>query len=319
MTAAPHIMDADFRLRQTTPEAVRSAFGLLTDLSSADSRSLEALVRINTHLQTTLDIQSLIKIFADEMHGLVSFDGLCYAYPDHDLVVELGKSARNICVYRLIVSNDLLGELTISRRRKFTLHETQTIEHLLCALVYPLRNALTYLSALRAAHKDALTGVNNRSALDSALVREVDMARRHRTSLSLIMMDLDRFKSINDTYGHAAGDTIIKAFTGVVDTVIRKSDMLFRFGGEEFVLLLSNTTRTGAILLAERIRLAVEQSIISTGHQIVPITVSLGVANLGPDDTHQSLFEKADQALYHAKSEGRNCVRCLTHGIAEIA
>lgn len=312
-------MDADFHLGQTTPEAVRSAFGLLADLSTADSQSLEAVVRINTHLQTTLDIQALIRIFADEMHGLVSFDGLRYAYPDHDLVVESGKSARNNCVYRLIVGNDLLGELRLSRRRKFTLHETQTIEHLLCALVYPLRNALTYLSALRAAHKDSLTGVNNRSALDSALVREVDMARRHHTSLSLIMMDIDRFKSINDTYGHTAGDEIIKAFTGVVDTVIRKSDMLFRFGGEEFVVLLSNTTRAGAILLAERIRQAVEQSMITTGHQIVPITVSLGVANLGPADTHQSLFEKADKALYNAKSEGRNCVRYLTHGTAEIA
>lgn len=106
---APHIMDAAFDLGQTTPEAVRSAFGLVTDLSTADSQSLEAVVRINTHLQTTLDIQALIKIFADEMQNLVPFDGLRYASPVHDLVVELGKGARNTCSYRLIARTDLLG------------------------------------------------------------------------------------------------------------------------------------------------------------------------------------------------------------------
>lgn len=316
---APHIMDADFHLGQTTPEAVRSAFGLMSDLSAADSQSLEAVVRINTHLQTTLDIQALINIFADEMQRFVPFDALRYSSSAHDLVVELGKGARNICSYRLIAGTDLLGELRFSRRRKFTVLETQTIEHLMCALVYPLRNALTYLSALRAAHKDPLTGVSNRSALDTSLAREVDMARRHRTSLSLIMMDIDRFKSINDNYGHTAGDEVIKAFTAVVGTAIRKSDMLFRFGGEEFVVLLSNTARAGAVLLAERIRQAVEQSLVSIGHQVVPITVSLGVSTLSPTDTQQSLFEKADKALYNAKSEGRNCVRYLTHNAAEIA
>ncbi len=316
--AAPHYMDTGVTLRQTTPEAVRAAFEPIANLSNADHQSLEAVVRINTLLQTTLDIRALIQLFADELHQLVSFDGFRYRCHAQELEINIGKPARNSCAYRLIVREDLLGELKLSRRRKFTVHETQAIEHLLCALIYPLRNALTYLNALRAAHTDPLTGTNNRGALDATLAREVEMARRHHTPLSLIIMDIDRFKSVNDTYGHSAGDDIIKTFAEVVGNVIRKTDMLFRYGGEEFVVLLSNTTRTGAMLLAERIRSGIEQTLVRTSRNNVSITVSLGVSSLAPGDTHQSLFEKADQGLYEAKHSGRNCVRYFTQSPVEI-
>ena len=317
--AAPQFMDTGFTLGQTTPEAVRSAFAPLSDLSNADNQSLEAVVRINTLLQTTLDIESLIKLFADELQQLVPFDGFRYRSLPHGMEINIGKAARNSCAYRLLVREDLLGELKLSRRRKFTAQETQTIEHLLCALIYPLRNALSYLNAVRAAHKDPLTGASNRGAFDGSLIREVDMARRHGTPLSLLVMDIDRFKSVNDTYGHAVGDEVLKSFAGVVSNAIRKTDMLFRYGGEEFVVILSNTTRAGAMLLAERIRCGVEQTLVHTGRYTVPVTVSLGVSCLGAGDTHQSLFDKADKGLYQAKREGRNRVHCLSSNPTEIA
>ena len=186
------------------------------------------------------------------------------------------------------------------------------LEHAVCALIYPLRNALTYLAALRAAHRDPLTGTSNRAALNNSMLREVELARRHSTSLSMIVVDIDLFKSINDTYGHSVGDDVICSLTGIIDKIIRKSDMLFRFGGEEFVVLLSNTNREGALLLAERIRRGVEQTSVRTERRTIPITVSLGVATLAATDSAQSLFEKADKALYIAKSEGRNCVRSFS-------
>lgn len=308
----PQLLDSAVTLGGTTADAVKLFFQPLTDLSNADSQRLGAVLRINTALQTTLDIHVLIKLFADELGRLLPFDGLRYHHASHDLDIELGKSGRHSCSYRLLVHEDVLGELKISRRRKFSANEAMLIEHVVCALSYPLRNALTYLAALRAAHRDPLTGTSNRAALDSSLLREVELARRHGTALSMIVVDIDLFKSINDTYGHSIGDDVIKSLTTIIGKVIRKSDMLFRFGGEEFVVLLSNTDREGALLLAERIRRGVEQTSVRTQHRNIPITVSLGVATLAASDTAQMLFDKADKALYMAKSEGRNCVRSLT-------
>ena len=179
-------------------------------------------------------------------------------------------------------------------------------------------NALTYLSAVRAAQKDPLTGINNRAAMDSALTREIEMARRHRTPLSLIVMDIDKFKSINDTYGHTTGDEIIKAFTKVVDGIIRKTDMLFRYGGEEFVVIMSNTGRDGSMLLAERIRRGIERMEVLVPQRRSPVTVSLGVASLNGKEDGKALFKRADQALYQAKASGRNCV-CLAGRSAALA
>jgi len=309
--ATPQLLDSGFHLGQMTPDAMKIAFHPASDLSKADTQSLGAVLRINAALQTTLDIYGLITLFAGELGRLVPIDSIRYRHDRHELDIGTGKGGRHSCSYSLIVGEELLGELKVSRRRKFTADEVTLIEHVVSAMIYPLRNALTYLAALRAAHKDPLTGTSNRAALDTTLVREVEMARRHATALSMIVIDIDLFKAINDSFGHAIGDEVIKNLTCVIDKVIRKSDMLFRFGGEEFVVLLSNTERDGALLLAERIRREVEKTTVRTTHRHVPITISLGVATLANDDSAQMLFEKADRALYQAKASGRNCVRCL--------
>lgn len=280
------------------------------ELANSNNDNLSAALRLNTVLQTTLDIGGLIKLFADELIILLPFDGFTYRNNTHDIAIGFGKPARHKCSYRLIVGDENLGEVTLSRRRKFQDRETSTVEHLLVGLVCPLRNALTYLSAVRAAQKDPLTGVNNRAAMDSSLAREIEMARRHHLPLSLIVMDIDKFKSINDTYGHAVGDEIIKSFANVVNGIIRKTDMLFRYGGEEFVVIMSNTGRDGSMLLAERIRRGIERMEVLLPQCRLPVTVSLGVASLNGKEDGKSLFDRADQALYQAKTSGRNCV-CL--------
>jgi len=280
------------------------------ELSKVRNDNLSAALRLNTVLQTTLDIDSLIKLFADELIISMPYDGFSYRNSALEIDISFGKAGRHKCSYRLIVGAENLGEITLSRRRKFQDQETAAMEHLLVGLVCPLRNALTYLSAVRAAQKDPLTGINNRAAMDSSLAREIEMARRHRMPLSLIVMDLDKFKSINDNHGHATGDEIIKTFTKVVNGIIRKTDMLFRYGGEEFVVIMSNTGRDGSLLLAERIRRGIEKLEVLLPKARIPVTVSLGVASLNGKENAKTLFNRADRALYQAKAEGRNCV-CL--------
>jgi diguanylate cyclase (GGDEF)-like protein len=266
-------------------------------------------LKIANELQTTLDITKLIEIYSKEINNLVPHDSITFENKPNNIEVTIGTRARNSCSYQLVVAAQSLGQLKLSRKRKFTDSETELLEYLLCGLVYPLRNALSYNAALIAAAKDPLTGVNNRSSMNSTIIRETELARRHETPLSLVEVDIDYFKQVNDNYGHAAGDEILKTVANVVQNCIRSSDILFRSGGEEFILVLSNTGKRGALLLAERIRKAIEKHKFIYNDTVISVTASIGVSCYEKGDNSESLYEKADNALYQAKHAGRNCVR----------
>lgn len=273
------------------------------------SEDLEKALRLSGMLQTTLEVTKIIEIVAHELSKLVDYQHISYIHKELNISHTFGKASTHSCSYRLIVSGEALGELVLSRRKKFSKLETSLIETLLCGVVYPLRNALLYQKALEAAHRDPLTGVNNRASMDSSIDREMNLAKRHNTELSLLTMDIDHFKKINDTYGHSMGDCVIKAVAEAATAAIRSSDMVFRFGGEEFVILLSNTGKEGASLLADRLRQKIEDTCIICDGTQVSATVSIGLTCLQKDDTSNDLFTRADAALYHAKDSGRNCCK----------
>ena len=264
---------------------------------------------IASALQSTLDLEKLIEIFSMEIQGLLPHTGIRFVSEDGEDQLSHGKAGRHRCSYRLVVAEQALGELTISRGKPFKQNESILLEYLLCGLVYPLRNALMYKRALTAALKDPLTGVNNRSALNAALVRETELARRHKSPLSIIMMDIDYFKQVNDRYGHLAGDFVLRSIADAIGNCTRRSDIIFRSGGEEFLIVLSNTAGEGALLLAERIRRTVASGDYQYGDHPILVTASFGVACYEDGESSDELLEKADRALYDAKADGRNCVR----------
>ena len=272
---------------------------------------LQKALKLSGILQTTLEVDKLIDIFAHEIIKLVSYQCISYNHQEQDISHVIGQeTGEHSCTYRLVVAGESLGELVISRNKKFAKPETTLIETLLCGLVYPLRNALLYQKAVEAAHKDPLTGVNNRASMDEIIDREVNLSTRHGTELSLLAIDIDHFKKVNDTYGHAMGDCVIKAVAEASKAAIRTSDMVFRYGGEEFLILLSNTDREGATLLADRLRQKIEETCIICDGTHVSATVSVGVTCMkAKDDSRSELFSRADAALYQAKSSGRNCVK----------
>jgi diguanylate cyclase (GGDEF)-like protein len=161
-----------------------------------------------------------------------------------------------------------------------------------------------YDSAVR----DGLTRVYNRQYFDERIASEFSYAYRHFIPLSVIMMDLDRFKSVNDTYGHPVGDVVLKTVAATVMRIIRTEDMLARYGGEEFVILARNTDAHSVFVLAERIRQAVEKQTIPVSNGVLRQTLSAGTATLENRDVGSAaeLVAAADEALYHAKSTGRN-------------
>ena len=157
------------------------------------------------------------------------------------------------------------------------------------------------------AEKDFLTGLINRRKFYEVLLQEKERSARYGRALSLIMFDIDHFKKVNDTYGHAVGDQVLKTTASVVSEHIRKADILGRIGGEEFAVLATEATTESALALAEKIRRAIE----TTHHDHAGIiTVSLGVSSYDNGLTLDEFVRRADEALYEAKNKGRNRVRC---------
>jgi len=155
---------------------------------------------------------------------------------------------------------------------------------------------------------DGLTGVHNKRYFHETLEREVSRCKRYGRVLSLIVFDIDLFKSVNDTYGHIAGDAVLRQLASLVRVNIRREDIFARVGGEEFALILPETQGPEASAVADKIRKLVEASEFSFDTITIPVTVSLGVGSLDPADSAESLFAKADANLYRAKQAGRNRV-----------
>lgn len=265
--------------------------------------------QLSHQLQSSLDIDEVLSQFSSAIKPYVAHDYLGYTNEQKSCAFSVGKNARCRLSHKLAIKDERLGQLVLSRKGKFSKAEMDTIEHVISVLLYPLRNALLYREALRAAQKDALTGIGNRAALNKALGREIEVAHRHKRTLGMIVFDIDHFKKINDTYGHNTGDCLLKALTRATEDTIRISDQVFRFGGEEFIVLLPETELKGVQLLAERIRRNVEDlECVCEGHHI-KMTASFGIATLSADETEESFFIRADKALYKAKNDGRNCTR----------
>lgn len=261
-------------------------------------------------LQTTLDIGELMGLLMQEMQSHVEFEGLRYRDSEQNLEITKGKADRHVVSFTLTIKGQTLGEISFSRPNAFSDDEMRTFEDLLIALLYPLRNTLEHRKALLSALIDPLTGVNNRAAMDVVMKREVELAKRQQSNLSVILLDIDYFKKVNDTYGHSAGDLCLQSVAQCIGESIRGSDLLFRCGGEEFLVLLSQTELEGATQLAERIRIHVSSLNLPVVGE-TPLTVSLGVAELTAQDDVASIYERADRALYQAKRSGRNQVRTL--------
>jgi len=154
---------------------------------------------------------------------------------------------------------------------------------------------------------DPLTGVYNKKEILNFLEKLLaNYIRYKKDPFSVMMLDIDFFKKINDTYGHLAGDFILKEFVKIIQKIIRHSDILGRFGGEEFIVLLPNTKVSGALRLAHRIKEEVEKNSFQFGNKDIKITTSIGITSASLNDSLESLLERVDEALYDAKRKGRN-------------
>ncbi len=225
---------------------------------------------------------------------------------------ELVPKPGNVASFPLVAAGQAIGCLNILSPKALRLakDQTQTLSAAVNCLALALRNALLFTEVKHKADRDALTRIYNRQTFDSRLMEELSRHQRYRHHLTLLMLDLDHFKAINDTYGHQMGDTVLQETARILQASLRGTDFAARYGGEEFVVLLPHTSADQATILAERIRSKIAGKNFNARGKRFRVTASIGLASLTPGalDREADLVLKVDQALYQAKANGRNMV-----------
>ncbi len=273
---------------------------------------------------TAESIEQLILV--DSLHGLApQYVALRnpwlgpFAACDHQLIFNGADKLRSVAMIPLRHQDTVVGSINFGSESfdRFTgNYATDFFAHLGVIASFCVENAINRARLLRSGFTDALTGWHNRRYLQVRLKEELARARRDKTNLVCLMLDLDHFKKVNDTYGHVAGDYVLAEMANRVESQVRASDVAARYGGEEFVVLMPDTAVKSGKLLAERIRKAVAKKPVKLpSGEAVEITVSVGISALQvPSHAEdlkslgESLIAKADVALYSAKSAGRNQV-----------
>ncbi|MFP3978622.1 GGDEF domain-containing protein [Marinobacter sp. KMM 10035] len=275
------------------------------------SNSPDPLTRLTRRLSTTLSLETQLGILAEEIGNAIPFDALSYRHTiaHRDFVFATGMGGPHQCEYRLNLEGFFYGTLTLNRRKRFTDDELQAIEMVISAAIFPLRNACQYIAIEQAALTDALTSIPNKRALDEHLQRASSLSDRHGEEYTLILCDLDHFKTVNDQHGHVVGDHLLKLTAEAIENAIRNSDSVYRFGGEEFAILLPHTGEREARDVADRVRNAVGDIKIDCGGTELSVTISCGLARHLCEESPSQWIARADEALYRAKAQGRNCTR----------
>lgn len=304
-------MDSNEKAAQTIDFNKAKVTSTYKNISRQILDTNDTTTRVMRRLQTTLSIAGLIDIFTQELAQLMKPGQVRYEAPSGDTFSFGDEPGAHSCQFNLAVEDYRLGKLTMTRRKRFSNEEISIVEFLASTLVFPLKNALMYEEALSKALTDELTGMGNKRALQSCLHRETERSIRRKQPLSTLVIDIDHFKKVNDTHGHRAGDAILKQFGSLIQENLRKTDLSFRYGGEEFVLILEETDKERAIQTAERLREAVQECRFLFDELTIPVSASFGCATYKLGETMDSFIERADQALYLAKNSGRNTVRHL--------
>jgi two-component system cell cycle response regulator len=207
-------------------------------------------------------------------------------------------------------AEEVLGLVAAGRDKPFSAEEAELFRIFALQGEAALKNLLLFEEVKSLAIRDGLTGLYNYRYFHEVLTHQVQVSRRYGWPLSLLFMDIDDFKIINDTRGHPEGDLVLKALASFLKTHVRQSDMICRYGGEEFVVLMPQSSRTQAFHMADRLREEIAATPIALSHGQVQITVSIGVASLESPVSGENLVKTADAAMYQAKQSGKNRVCC---------
>jgi len=265
---------------------------------SPNNENTNRKLALMEQLQTSLDIERLLNIFAMEAAKYADFSGLYFKNGEVTAAIRGSRQGKNERHFELKLNQKFVGIITYAINSPISITNYKILNELHQYLIHPLNNALNYQKTLQLAMQDSLTSLNNRRSFDEQLKRAMHRANRQHSKVGLIICDLDKFKAINDTYGHAIGDDVLVQFSQALKESVRDSDSIFRFGGDEFAVIVEDATKDALIVIEQRISVAMSMDALLTKYAV---SCSLGYTFMDRIDSQESFFERADRALYQQK------------------
>ena len=312
---------------------------ILNEQSKINVEFHDSMKNIAKIIETQYELNYIVPIIGEMLDRFIT-DHLIYVFlkTDNEFKLVWPKACNDERIFEaltklepeteyILINNDKIGafplkseegEITGCIAARSTLdalskRDISYLEQLTRQSAITINRANSYSKVLQYATIDALTNLNNRRQFELRLGQEIASAKRQNNPLCAMMIDIDFFKKVNDTYGHASGDAVLKGVASIIKSALRESDIPSRYGGEEFAVLLPFTHIDEAKIVGERLRKAVETSHIPVNIEdsdvkSINVTISMGLAEFSPEETGNELFERADKALYNAKKSGRNKV-----------
>ena len=312
---------------------------VLNEHSQVNVEFHDSMKNIAKLIETQYELNYIVPLIGEMLDRFIS-DHLIYVFlkQDEEFRLVWPKACKDERVFEVLknldkdfnytlTSDDKIGAFPLfseeeitgcivakSMIEKLSKRDIDYLEQLTRQAAATINRANSYSTILQYATLDALTNLNNRRQFETRLSQEIAITKRQENPLCAMMLDIDFFKKVNDTYGHAAGDEVLRTVAGIIKQTLRESDIPSRYGGEEFAVLLPFTHIEEAKIVGERLRKAVESAPIPINQDNenamnINVTISMGLAEFNGTETGEALFERADKALYEAKENGRNQVR----------
>ncbi len=312
---------------------------VLNEQSQINVEFHDSMKNIAKIIETQYEINYIVPLIGEMLDRFIS-DHLIYVFlkQEEDFRLVWPKACNDERVFEILkqldkdypsmlTSDDKIGAFPLlsedeitgcivakSMIEKLSKRDIDYLEQLTRQAAATINRANSYSTILQYATLDALTNLNNRRQFETRLGQEISITKRQGKPLCAMMIDIDFFKSVNDTHGHAAGDEVLRTVAGIIKQALRESDIPARYGGEEFAVLLPFTRIDEAKIVGERLRKAVEDALITINQDTeeekqIKVTISMGIAEFDSQETGEALFERADKALYNAKTNGRNQVQ----------
>ena len=312
---------------------------VLNEQSQINVEFHDSMKNIAKIIETQYEINYIVPLIGEMLDRFIS-DHLIYVFLKQDeefrlvwpkacndervfeILKQLEKDYPSMLAYEdkigafpLLSEDEITGCIVAkSMIEKLSKRDIDYLEQLTRQAAATINRANSYSTILQYATLDALTNLNNRRQFEIRLGQEISITKRQGKPLCAMMIDIDFFKSVNDTHGHAAGDEVLRTVASIIKQALRESDIPARYGGEEFAVLLPFTHLDEAKVVAERLRKAVETTSITINQESedekqINVTISMGLAEFDTQESGEALFERADKALYNAKTNGRNQVQ----------
>ena len=276
------------------PNSKFNAFTLFQHSEQQSQRNLALLEQ----LQTTLDVKSLIDMFAIEVAKYLDFTGLYFKHAEISATARGSRQARSERQFELKLNGHFFGIITYAINMPISIANFKVLTELHDLLINPLNNAVQYHQAMQLAMQDSLTKLGNRRSFDEQIKRTMAQASRRHARAGLILCDLNKFKAINDSFGHDIGDHVLIQFAKALLKSVRDTDSVFRFGGDEFAIIVADATEQSLAVIEHRVYMAMSKDAFLAKYNV---TSSLGLAFMNRADNATSFFKRADKALYSQK------------------